>query len=245
MKGKVITEVNQRQVRVVHSAASEFFLSFWMRCSVGVTGIRIGGAKITWIFDGPTGTDTGGAYDMCWPTRTSIGGTNMSIAGNNFNQSAGFNNMWQANEWFRFSAWAKSNGSSPMNFYIQNINQTTGFQKRTTPTGVTTMFGGQSSTSFDRMGIPGYFDDDDLTFEAWFDDIYYANNPARVEIGDNASYESCRELSICPITAMSSTSISARMMLGGHSTLVGKYVFVHDANNNLVTYNGSQGRLIS
>lgn len=245
MKGKVQSESKQRGLRLNYTPTDEFFLSFYMRHTVGPTGIRIGGAKITWIFDGDNGTQSGQGYDMCWPTRTGVSSTAISIAGNDFNQSGGFNNMWVANEWCRFSAWAKDNGASPMNFYLQAISQTTGFQKRTAPTLVSTMFNNSSSDSVNRLTIPGYYDDDDLTFEAWYDDIYYASNPARVEIGDNPIYEQCRELSICPITAMSSTSISARMMRGGHGTMQNKYVFVHDSSNQLVTFNGSQGRLIS
>jgi hypothetical protein len=230
MLAKIDTQDFARTLNLVFSPRSEFFMSFWRRYSWTPGAIQVGKCKETWLMDGANGFASS-AYDMCWPTRTSIGGTSVSIAGNDFNQSGGFNNMWYANEFARFAAWGKSNGSSAMNFYLQSVNQTGGMQQRTSPTNISTFFGGSSSTTFDRINIPGYYDQ--VGWSAHWDDIYFAATPARVEVGDSSTYANCRSLSVLPAQVWSASSVEADL----YSTTIaaGDTVYVFDRNNTLIT----------
>ncbi|HUI61892.1 MAG TPA: hypothetical protein VLX90_16815 [Steroidobacteraceae bacterium] len=68
---------------------------------------------------------------------------------------------------------------------------------------------------------------------------------ARVMIGNASTLAACTDLAICTPTAWSNGSITCIIRCGGFQSMSGKYLFVLNASNNVVTYNGSQGRLIS
>jgi hypothetical protein len=242
LKVKDASGTRERQVILTFTPSTEFFLSYWIRSTFAANQILVGKLKFTWLMDGPNGYDAGGPYDQCWPTR----GGSWMISGNDFNQHQNMQAFLPANEWCRFMAWAKSNGASPMNFFVRTMSRTNGVYTATAPNTVNTLFGPSASTSFDRIAVPGYISQGG--HDIWYDDFYMAigpGSPARVEIGDNATYALCREVAILRPTSWSNTSITAKAYQGGHSSLDGKYLFVHDASNNLVTYNGAQGRLIS
>lgn len=102
---------------------------------------------------------------------------------------------------------------------------------------------GDTSTQagFDRFTLPGYVRGylRTATAHLYYGQVYQAvgtGAPARIEIGDNASYTSAKKLSICTIDSWSSTSIIAKLRTGVfHSTGVGGlWFYIHDANNNLI-----------
>lgn len=229
MFAKNAAEENARTLNLIFSARTEFFMSFWRKYSVAPTAITVGQCKETWMMDGP-GAFNSSAYDMCWPTRSSIGGTSVVIAGNDFNQSIGFNNMWYANEWARFAAWGKSNGASPMNFFIQSVNQTGGYQQRTSASINSAFFGSTTSSTFDRVNVPGYYSE--TGWSAYWDNFFFATNPARVEVGDSSTYTSCRRLHIVPHVSWSSTQIEADIR---SDVTAGDTFYVFDDSNTLVT----------
>jgi hypothetical protein len=239
---KLASGTREHQTIKTFSAASEFFVCYQVRCTISAAAIQGGRFKFVWFLDGDGGEANGGPYDMCWPTK----GGSWTIAGNDFIMSYIGNAFITANEWCRFAGWSKSNGASPMNYYVQTTGQTQGFYSQSSPTTTLTMFGGSSSTTVDRVTVPGYISQ--ASHDVWYDDFYLATGPgaaARVEIGDNATYTQCRKLAICTPTSWSNTSITMTTRQGGHASLVGKYIFVHNSSNQLVTYNGAQGRLIS
>ncbi|MCD4683217.1 MAG: hypothetical protein K8R86_08045 [Bacteroidales bacterium] len=67
--------------------------------------------------------------------------------------------------------------------------------------------------------------------QLWYDDFYIDNSWARVEIGDNASYDSCslREIQIPTAWSSGGTSITATVNQGSFPTGEAYYLFVVDA----------------
>lgn len=78
----------------------------------------------------------------------------------------------------------------------------------------------------------------DYSSVAFFDDVYVAvgdNARARVEIGDNAVYSECRNLSICTINSWTQTEIGAVVRQGSFSDSATAYVFVVNGNDGSVS----------
>lgn len=74
----------------------------------------------------------------------------------------------------------------------------------------------------------------DVLTRMYFDDVYLAagsNCRARVEVGNNSTYSSCTNLSICTINSWSGTSINATLRQGSFSSGTA-YIFVIDSNND-------------
>jgi len=64
------------------------------------------------------------------------------------------------------------------------------------------------------------------------------NAAARVEIGDQSTYSSCKNLTILTPTKWNDGSITATVRQGSFTSGQTAYVFVFDANNNGNTSNG-------
>ncbi len=92
---------------------------------------------------------------------------------------------------------------------------------------------------YDRLTIPGFVEQFNIAdhTELYFADIYQAVGPgaaARIEITDNADYNASTKITILDIQNWANHEVSAKIRKGifYQETLVGKYVHLHDANNN-------------
>lgn len=225
-----------RIAKYLFQPATEFFVSFWMRSTVADSQIVSGQAKLNWIMDGDSGFSSSG-FDLCSPTWSSgwaVGGNS-----NQWTWGGDFGSFMPANEWIRWASWGKSNGASPQTYWLQGIGATNGQRVRNVVTREQTFFGSSASTSFNQINVPGYLNlyrdlTPDGTRKMWYDDVYIAvgtNSAARFEVGEAATYSSCKELSICPHQGWSDSQVSISLLLGGHSTFTNKYLYWIDANN--------------
>ncbi len=90
----------------------------------------------------------------------------------------------------------------------------------------------RSGSSWNAAAFPGYVDYD-ATGHYYADDVYIATGAGaacRVEIGNNATYTSCTNLSICTVTSWSDTSIQATVRQSDFANGTA-YLFVVDADN--------------
>jgi|GEM_PF-944528 len=92
---------------------------------------------------------------------------------------------------------------------------------------------------FDRLTIPGYVEQFPIAdnTQLYFADIYQAVGPgaaARIEITDSADYDASKKITILDIKDWASDKVSATIRKGVfyQESLAGKYVHLHDANNN-------------
>lgn len=66
----------------------------------------------------------------------------------------------------------------------------------------------------------------------WYDDVYIASSPARVEIGDSGTLSSCTHLEVQPATSWSDTSITLTVNQGSFTNGSAVYIYVIDSDGN-------------
>lgn len=93
-----------------------------------------------------------------------------------------------------------------------------------------------SSNYWRQIQIGSYHDNQtangqpyNVTAAVYLGEVYVDTTRARVEIGDNATYASCKRREIQPATAWSNTSVTIRANKGGFATSSTGYVFVIDS----------------
>lgn len=240
------------------TAATEVFVSYAVRlpnkyfsgASTPSTLPNLSCWKFIWLFntsDGYGGGGTPSDANTCVPTywsnnTTGVLGNSMAAPIYSTVQSP---SLWFSfDNWTRISYWAKADPTNPTTvngkLMWQTVSADKGFHQDDYSDRVAIPAG--STGEYDYMTVPGWWGNGTLTnFDAVYDDFYFATGPgsaARVEIGDNEVYSSCTDLAICTPTSWGSSSITFTARCGAWSqdaSLAGKYLFVHDANNNLVT----------
>ena len=90
---------------------------------------------------------------------------------------------------------------------------------------------------FRQIWIGGYLGNgaSTLSTEIYYDDVYFDNSFARVELGNNSTYANCTHREIQPITSWSSTSIGVDLNTGSFSTDDTAYLFVVDSDGTAST----------
>lgn len=90
-----------------------------------------------------------------------------------------------------------------------------------------------TETNFPEAYFGNYVrSDDHVDVKQYWESVYFDNSFCRVEIGDNASYESCTHREVWVPSAWANGSITATVNRGSFASNASVYLFVVDANNN-------------
>ena len=197
--------------------------------------------KIMWLL-GATGTPDN---DLCIPTYS---GTNIwSVGGNDVGfftktiENGTPSNIYQWDDWNRLSCWLKADPTNPDtvpgSFWFRGLPEG-GTQKIVTDS-TFSFANGTVPYSWSSFRIGGWHRDqtpDEALVNALIANPYIAWGPgacSRVEIGDNADYESCTKLSICTPTAWADGQVTFTLRKGSHANLTSKYLFLIDEANTV------------
>lgn len=259
-KGRCARQVATNQdwsiAKVQFPDSQKVFTSVSVRHSVESQIWQPGSAKLFWYMDTDSGFDSGdGKWDLVMPTRQS--GSAWSLGGNSVqhvNQSSrNVNPSGSADEWVYWENWINYDGSDA------NITRTSSAchgasvtYGSVTNTNTNSDFwdgNGQQINQVNVYGNPGFNRAPGPgTWDFLIDDYYVAYGDActaRVLIGNASTLSACTRVAICPISARSSSSITATINQSDFASLSGAYLFVMDENDTVVPYSGSEGRLIS
>lgn len=69
----------------------------------------------------------------------------------------------------------------------------------------------------------------------YYDDVYMDNTFSRVMIGDASTLDACEHIEIQIPSAWSENEITIKTRIGGLGSLSGKYVYIFDASNNIIS----------
>ncbi len=138
--------------------------------------------------------------------------------------------IWTKGRWVRWEVYAVADRTDGLiqQWQMDSANARAAWGSPSPLTGPTVNSTGQTWTAID---FP-YYGRGDTNSQTYYDDIYVATGSgarARVEIGNNATYSSCTNLTVCTPTSWSDTSITATVR-GGSFTSGTAYLFVTDAS---------------
>src|SRR5690554_2763504 len=199
--------------------------------------------KMTWLMD----TDSGyghadGLADLCVPTNGQAQA--LQIVGNTdkIGWVASLDELFDIDGFNRVAVWLKADPSAPQTegyTWIQwlSAKSAPAFTRvhdmpvfnggATTPT----------SAQWNQLNVPGWFGNSLVNPGGVYDDVYLATGPsaaARVEVGDAPVYADCTELSIMPSISWTDSEIKVRVKTKGTQTISQKYIFIFDAQNELI-----------
>lgn len=201
------------------------FVSMWTKAPGGLTTPNW---KWSWLFQssGETGNDD---IDFVyvnseWYASANVGSYNGSNEIKNVGLTVDSGNWTRV--WYYFNATTSSSGRLEMwqlgsGGVSQLINDT-----RAT----------WSSNNIDHLRVDGYAQINSEQAYPEIDDLYVAtgaNAMARVEIGNNATYTSCTNLTMCTPDSWSASSITAHVWRGSFGSSASAYLFVIDSNGNV------------
>jgi hypothetical protein len=132
--------------------------------------------------------------------------------------------------WHRYEVYAVASSSSSGVFQHWELSANQARRSIISTTGKSTNSGEET---WNDLQFPGFLRGD--AAQVYYDDIYIATGAgaqARVEIGDNASYSSCKNLSVITPTSWSDGSIGATIRQGSFSNGASAYLFVVDSSGN-------------
>lgn len=209
---------------VFPSAQTKVYVSWWLYLPSGQPFPGEGGEGINWeqlsIMGGGSADD-----DLVMPTI--MGYEDFYINGNDGIYSKWITLAFTKGTWSRLSCYL--DGGSSNNGTVQYWELTgSGVQTRANDTNVTVL---KSGGVFERVVVNGYGRQTDNCYPM-FDDVYIAYGDgarARVEIGNNATYANCTNLTICTPTSWSTSSITATVRAGSFTNGTA-YLFVTDAS---------------
>jgi hypothetical protein len=181
-----------------------------------------------------------GKYDMIMPSH--VGNGNFALGGNDGTWFGGLGNSWfDWYEWIRITAWARAAATNPSvnngDGFFQTLSQSHGpggLDLSDRPT-----FPGGTTEKFNQLNVPGWYRErGGSTVRPHYDDLYLATGPgaaARVEIGNQSEYRNCTNLSMSLVRSWSASEIQVELRTNNDfDTLEGAWLFIHDADNNLV-----------
>jgi hypothetical protein len=141
-----------------------------------------------------------------------------------------YDTIFKKGTWMRFTLSMKNATSGGWAW-----NQEISADRHSVPFDVKNIKTAASGHAWNSLTLPGY-GRDDSNGEAFYDDVYVATGNgarARVEIGEAATYSSCKKLAILPTTAWSSTQVKATLHSVGQFKANDKvYLFVVDADGS-------------
>ncbi len=200
--------------------------------------------KLTWLMDGDNGFSGGdGKADLCIPTNGQAKA--LQIVGNtdNIGWVGSLDDLFDMDGFNRVAVWLRADPESPETAGYTWIHW---LSAKTNPAftreHILPVFNARatSPTSYqwNQLNVPGWFGNDLTNPGGVYDDVYLAtgaNAAARVEVGDAPDYEDCTELSIMPSLSWTDSEIKVVVKTKGTETISGKYLFIFDSNNELIT----------
>ncbi len=206
--------------------------------------------KMSWLMDGERGYM--GNDDFCIPTWGN--GTYFTVGGNDNAYQLeigrpGTNTNWFSFQgWNRFSVYMKGGNNptvDPGIFWSQGLSEEFGkkvfssnpvlFDGDDSPDGYE--FSDDDISRWNRFNLPGWQREGDADSGAMYDNVYIATGSgarARVEIGDNATYENNTKLVLSTVNAWSDNQIDITFRKG--NLIDGPaYLYVSDENGNVNT----------
>ena len=181
--------------------------------------------KTVWLQGAGTNDD-----DQTLPTF--LDGGSKVIAGNDSPFSDWITIGFQKGEWKRVWVWIEGGYSSDGACHFWELDDPNGVIQRSDENNVSTMYSGGDR---ERIRMNGY-GRTTQNCHPTFDDFYVAtgsNARARVEIGNDSTYADCTAIAICVPTSWSSSSITAKVNVGGLDAQDDWYLFVTDADEDV------------
>lgn len=194
--------------------------------------------KILWIAADENDVGGTGASNLCIPTYSS---GSLSIAGNSHNMVIGMipdiERMCVFNDWSSIETFIKAGTplNDPSGIAVMNVTAPNYGRRHETANGA--VFAPQhSDTGFRQINIQGWFDDNAFA-RAWLSDIYIADIPSRLLIGDHPILSKCRYTSVAAHQTWSSNQITAELRVP-HDKATNLYLFYIDETGNAVSQIG-------
>jgi hypothetical protein len=228
------------QTQLNFSSADRVFLSWWQyvpagKVIPGTTNPSLGGTnwKTFWIWSDPFPTsdhltvylnDTNGPGGWSY----ALSGDDTSLSYNSGSPSVYRSSYLTKGVWNRYSFYFYGSSSQGA-IKMYEVSSTQGFHTILDSSGVNTMRSGQL---WNRLTLPGYGRKDSNS-QTYVDDVYFATGAgaqARVEMGNQSSYQNCSNLAILTPTSWSNGSVTATVRQGGFAAGQSAYLFVIDAN---------------
>lgn len=211
----------------------ELFVSWWLYLPAGDNypgetdpmGINW---KQMWVLGESTTDD-----DLVIPSKLP---TSWFINGNDNNP--GYNKYitvdFQKGEWKRLSVWLKGGYQNDGSVYLWELDDPNGVLVRNSDDGVDNL---KEGGAWESVGINRYARPAPNSHPT-FDDVYIAagdHSRARVEIGNNQTYEDCTKLTVATPSEWSDTEITATFWQGQFAYGDNAFVFVVDEDGNVST----------
>jgi hypothetical protein len=172
------------------------------------------------------------------PTNACFGMMNDSLSNSFWPTPA--DGQWKADtfikgQWQRYWFYLKASTTGDGVAALYSTNASSGFKNPFKNQATSTV--AHPAYPWNRLHFPG-FGRKDTNSILYYDDIYVATGlyaQARVEIGNNATYSKCTNLTILTPTLWSDTSITATVRPGSFINGSSAFLFVFDANGALNT----------
>lgn len=250
---------NMRQLNINFDPVQEIYLTYRVRIPEGYNFPHTDSPetfpegsqwKLSWLMDGSRGYM--GNDDLVIPTWGN--GTYFMIGGNDnaFQLPAGRpgteNNWFSFLYWNRFSTYMKSGENPTENagiVWAQGMSKE--FGQCVFYSDEKILFDGDDSadgyefedddiSQWNRFNLPGWFRDGGTNVRAIYDNVYIAtgaNARARVEIGDQASYDACKDLHIQTPSDWTDNKVELRLNYPECSSEDTLYLYVVDASGEV------------
>jgi len=149
-----------------------------------------------------------------------------------------------AGTWTRFDFYHKASSATTGILTGNELDSVHGLVNHINVTGVKTAM--EAGNVYDYLLIPGYGRGQTTNGITVYDDVYIARGTgarARVEVGDAATYVTCKNLTTLTVDSWANTSITATVRKGSFSSLTDKYLYVIDSSgvSNTAGYQLTEG----
>ena len=205
------------------TSSGSLFISQWVR----ITKTGSSGQWKMWRFNdynSITDPNTPGLVFFDWTNGLQICGNTSSWSYTGLDSE--LNPISTQSTWFRLDVYItcslNSTGSVVMRKYIPGVSRETGTLSNYSTFGV--------SSEWNYLIWQNYCGNGLDSLDIYYDDIYISpNSQARVEIGNNSTYENCTHLEIQPTSSWASENITCRVNRGSFGASSTAYLFVIDS----------------
>ena len=199
--------------------------------------------KMTWLMDGDNGFNgNDGKADLCLPTNGQSKSLQISGNSDKIGSVASLDDIFDMDGYNRVAIWLRAD---PAAVATKGYTWIQWLSAKTTPIfqreHIKSIFNGEvtSPTSYhwNQLNVPGWYGNSLVNPGGVYDDIYLAtgeNAAARVEIGDAAKYDECKNLSIMPSLSWTNSQIEVLVKSKGNETISERYLFVFNGSNKMI-----------
>jgi hypothetical protein len=210
------------------------FVSYWVLIPSGNNYPGEGGEGTNWKIFWWSGDRSLGGRDMTCPI---YNGSNWYLSSNDLGNNGSdplpyININFSKGTWTRLSFWCDSTGKGAIKAY--QLRPSSGTSAAVNWTGSSTLSWSESSWTY--LFANAYGRSGTSNCHPTYDDIYVAVGDyaqARIEIGNNATYNSCTKLALCTPNSWNSTTISAKVWQGNFTANDHVYLFVTDSTGTI------------